>query len=76
MKRKGKRRLPARILQPLEAVNAINLSWPMDLMSDAVQSGRKLRTFNLIDDFNRDALPVEIDTSLPAARVIPYWTKW
>lgn len=51
MKRKGKRRLPARILQPLEAVNAINMSWSMDFMSDALQSGRKLRTFNLIDDF-------------------------
>ena len=70
MKRKGKRRLPARILQPLEAVNAINESWSMDFMSDALQSGRKLRTFNVIDDFNREALAIEIDTSLPAERVI------
>src|ERR1700709_215487 len=70
MKRKGKRRLPARILQPLEAVHAINISWSMDFMSDALQSGRKLRTFNLIDDFNREALAIEIDTSLPAERII------
>lgn len=70
MKRKGKRRLPTRILQPLEAVNAINVSWSMDFMSDALQSGRKLRTLNLIDDFNREALAIEIDTSLPAERVI------
>lgn len=70
MKRKGKRRLPARILQPLEVVNAMNVSWSMDFMSDALQSGRKLRTFNLIDDFNREALAIEIDTSLPAERVI------
>lgn len=39
-------------------------------MSDALQSGRKLRTFNLIDDFNREALAIEIDTSLPAQRII------
>ncbi len=70
MKRKGKRRLPARIMQALEAVNEINLSWSMDFMSDALQSGRKLRTFNLIDDFNRQALAIEIDTSLPAERII------
>jgi len=70
MKRKVKRRLPARILHPLEAVQQINVSWSMDFMSDALQSGRKLRTFNLIDDFNREALAIEIDTSLPAERII------
>ena len=70
MKRKGKKRLPARILMALEVVNAINESWSMDFMSDALQSGRKLRTFNLIDDFNREVLAIEIDTSLPAERVI------
>ena len=41
----------------------------MDTMSDALQS-IKLRTFNLIDDFNREATAIEIDTSLPAERVI------
>ena len=70
MKRKGKRRLPARIMQALEAVNEINLSWSMDFMSDALHSGRKLRTFNLMDDFNREVLAIEIDTSLPAERII------
>lgn len=42
----------------------------MDFMSDALVSGRKYRTFNVIDDFNREALCIAIDTSLPAARVI------
>jgi putative transposase len=70
MKRKGKRRLPARVMQALEEVKEINLSWSMDFMSDALACGRKLRTFNLIDDFNREALAIEIDTSLPTERVI------
>ncbi len=53
-------------------------------MSDALWSGRKFRTFNVIDEFNREALRIEIDTSPPAARVIralnelveahPHWT--
>lgn len=70
IKRKGKRRLPARILKPLEAVHQINLSWSMDFMSDSLLSGRKFRTLNLMDDYNREALAIEVDTSLPAERVI------
>ena len=70
IKRKGKRRLPARILKPLEAAAQVNLNWSMDFMSDALQSGRKFRTFNLIDDYNREALAIEVDFSLPAERII------
>jgi putative transposase len=70
MKRKGKRRLPARILHPLETVHRINVSWSMDFMSDALVSGRKFRVLNLLDDFNREALAIEVDTSLRAERVI------
>ncbi len=39
-------------------------------MSDALWSGRRFRTFNVIDEFNREGLCIEVDTSLPAARVI------
>ena len=70
LKRKGKRRLPARILQPLETVNRINASWSMDFMSDSLLSGRKFRVLNLLDDFNREALAIEVDTSFRAERVI------
>jgi putative transposase len=36
----------------------------------ALGSGRRFRTFNVIDDFSREALRIEIDTSLPSGRVI------
>ena len=39
-------------------------------MADALWSGRRFRTFNVIDDFNREALKIEIDTSLPARRIV------
>lgn len=42
----------------------------MDFMSDTLSNGRTFRTFNVIDDFNREALTIEIDTSLPSARII------
>ena len=39
-------------------------------MHDALSCGRKFRTFNVVDDFNREALAIEIDLNLPAQRVI------
>ena len=42
----------------------------MDFMSDSLADGRSLRTFNVIDDYNREGLTIEADLSLPSARVI------
>ena len=67
---KPKKRLPARNPIPLAQPAAQNHSWSVDFMSDALDSGRSFRTFNVIDDFSREALWIEIDTSLPAARVV------
>jgi len=69
-KRRGKRRLPTRVKQPLKQQVAINQSWGMDFMSDSLVNGRKFRTLNVIDDCNREALAIEVDTSLSAKRVI------
>lgn len=68
--RRGKRRLPERIRDPLEIPAAANHTWSADFMADALWSGRRFRTFNVNDDFNRESLKIEIDTSLPSARVI------
>ena len=42
----------------------------MDFMSDTLWSGRRYRLLNVIDEFNRELLDIEIDTSLPSRRVI------
>lgn len=68
--RRGKWRLPERIRDPLEVPAAPNHTWSADFMADGLWSGRRFRTFNVIDDFNRESLRIEIDTSLPSARVI------
>jgi len=39
-------------------------------MSDALWCGRRFRTFNVVDDFNREALAIEVDLNLPAERVV------
>lgn len=67
---KPKKRLPAREPQPLLQPDSANQSWSLDFMSDSLASGRAFRTLNILDDYNREALWIEIDTSLPAERVI------
>jgi putative transposase len=42
----------------------------MDFMHDQLADGRSIRVFNVIDDFNREALGIEVDFSLPSERVI------
>jgi putative transposase len=70
MRQKTKKRLPSRIKQPLNIAKQPNQCWSIDFMSDSLQSGRRFRTFNVLDDFNREALGIEIDSSLPALRVV------
>ena len=68
--RRSKRRLPERIREPLDVPPHANHTWSADFMADALWSGRRFRTLNVNDDYNRESLHIEIDTSLPSQRVI------
>ena len=70
VRRKAKRRVPQRIKEPLLIPETINQAWSMDFMCDSLVDGRRFRLLNVIDDYNRESLAIEIDTSLPALRVI------
>lgn len=67
--RKRKRRA-ARERVPLAAPTRVNQGWSMDFMADALATGRRLRTLNIVDEYTREALVIEVDTSLPGARVV------
>ncbi len=62
---KPKKRLtketPGKLFVPKKA----NESWSMDFMHDQLQDGRSIRLFNVIDDFNREGLDIEVGFSLP-----------
>ena len=67
--RKGKRfRAKARV--PLALPTRANQMWTMDFTRDSLASGRKFRTLNLMDGYTREALWIEVDTSLPGLRVV------
>lgn len=70
IRRRSKKRLPERTKQALMVPSAPNQIWSIDFMSDSLVDGRKYRLLNVIDDFNRESLAVEVDTSLPSLRVI------
>jgi putative transposase len=70
IRRRAKKRLPERVKQALMVPSAPNQVWSIDFMSDSLTDGRKFRLLNIIDDFNRESLAVEVDTSLPSLRVI------
>ena len=68
--RRTKRRLPTRLRQPLLAPLRLNEIWALDFMADTLYSGRAFRTFNVIDEGNREVLGIEVAHSIPSLRVI------
>src|ERR1700730_8482381 len=70
VRRKVKRRIPQRIKQPLLLPETVDQGWSMDFMCDSLVDGRRFRLLNIIDDYNRESLSIEVDTSLPTLRVI------
>lgn len=67
---KPKRRIKRDKPEALSVPVAINQVWSIDFMSDSLADGRSLRTFNVLDDYNREGLAIDVDLSLPSVRVI------
>ena len=68
--RRTKRLLPTRQPLPLEAPGELNRIWSLDFMRDTLYDSRRFRTLNVLDDGNRQALGIEVATSIPSLRAI------
>jgi putative transposase len=67
---KPKKRLKRDKPEPLAVPDAPNETWSMDFMADQLADGRSIRTLNVLDDFNREGMCIDVDFSLPAERVV------
>ena len=67
-RKRGRKRSTVR--QPLPVAVAANQVWSVDFMSDTLSSGRRFRTLNIVDDYTRECLAIEVDTSLGGMRVV------
>ena len=67
---KPRKRLVREKPEALAVPSDINATWSIDFMHDRLADGRSIRLFNVIDDFNREGLAIEVDFSLPAERVV------
>lgn len=55
---------------PLATPEVLNRSWSVDFLHDALACGRRFRTFNVVNDINRETLAIEIKLNLPALQVV------
>ena len=68
--RRTKKRFPKRVQAPLVLPIGPDLVWSADFMRDQLYDGRLFRTFNVLDDYHREAVAIEIDTSITSERLI------
>jgi len=69
--RKRRRRARAQVERaPLSLPTRADERYSMDFMRDTLAAGRVFRTLNIVDDYTRECLAIEVDTSLPGARVV------
>lgn len=66
---KPRKRLVREKPETLAVPEMINQTWSMDFMHDQLANGRSIRLLNVLDDYNREGLGIEVDFSLPSERV-------
>jgi putative transposase len=70
VRRRKRKRVAAAPRQALPVPSAPNVRWSMDFMADTLSDGRTFRTLNIVDDFSREAVAIEVGKSIPGSRVV------
>lgn len=70
VRRRKRKRIGLFERKPLPKPLAVNRSWSMDFVSDGLCDGRRLRCLAIVDDFSRECLVLEVDTSITGKRVV------
>jgi len=69
VRRRKRKRIGFFERKPLPKPTAVNRSWSMDFVADTLCDGRKLRCLAIVDDYSRECLALEVDTSITGRRV-------
>lgn len=69
LRRKRRKKTTSELRIPVPDAQGPNQQWAMDFMSDALFNGRKIRLLTLIDEYSRESLAIEVDTSINGVRV-------
>ena len=69
VRRRKRKRIGLFERKPLPKPGAVNRSWSMDFVADGLIDGRKLRCLAIVDDYSRECLALEVDTSINGRRV-------
>ena len=75
VRRRKRKRIGAAERQPLARPTRTNERWSMDFVSDGLSDGRRFRSLNVVDDYSRECLATEVDTSLSGMRVVRVLTR-
>ena len=70
VRRRKRKRIGAVERQPLTMPTGTNQRWSMDFVADGLGDGRKFRSLNIVDDYSRECVAAEVDTSISGGRVV------
>ena len=70
VRRRSRKRVATATRAPLLLPTAPNEQWCLDVVSDALSWGRRIRLLAVVDTVTREALAIEVDASLPGERVV------
>lgn len=70
VRNRKRKRITCMARLPKVMAQAPNQSCSMDFISDGFVDGRRLRCLNIVDDFTKQCLAIEVDTSFPGKRVV------
>jgi putative transposase len=70
VRRRKRKRIGLFERKPLPKPTSVNRSWSMDFVADGLRDGRKLRCLTIVDNYSRECLAIEVDTSITGRRVV------
>ena len=70
VRRRFRKRIALTERLPLTLPDVPNHAWSMDFVHDGLADGRRIRCLNIVDDFTKESIAIEVDTSLSGGRVV------